>query len=200
MQELDAKYDITRLYKDQETRDALRMRSCKEILRRIHNRIDLIVKHGHRTDTSCIFEVPYYLVGYPVYKIEETVKFLFNSLVNEGFYAKMVDERNIYISWDRKDIEKFVKAQVVEQVLSASGSVYASNGNGSANMQQHVRGAATAGHTGSVARPSVLHNPGKPVYHSTGRLFQEPTTTTTSSANAFTTATPSFLSSTFKLP
>jgi len=168
MHEEENKFDITKLYQNQENRNNLRLSACSDILRRIHSRINLIVKHGHRTDTSCVFEVPKYLVGYPIYDPSLIVNTIVSNLKSEGFYVEIISGSNIYISWDKQHIEAYVKAQrpvqLVNSILSSSPS-YDAYGQTSSKMN------VTS--TNNNHHQQQHHHHHKPSYHSTGKLFKE---------------------------
>ena len=160
-------YDLNKLYSNGISRNQSKIKVYNEILRRIHNRIDLIVKHGHSTDTSCLFEVPPYLMGYPIYDMQETLEFLIQSLKENGFYVKTTKPTVLFISWQKQYIEPHIKANEPRRFLQ---NVLSQNNNLThhpSNIFPDTIPVVTA--TPSSNKPYV---PPRPVYHSTGKLFQ----------------------------
>jgi hypothetical protein len=54
-------------------------------------------------------EIPFYIYGKPLYKIEDCVKYIVESLRNNGFFVQILPEPNvnmIYVSWNPGEINK----------------------------------------------------------------------------------------------
>jgi Family of unknown function (DUF5759) len=162
-------YDLSKLYSNNVNRSQTKIKVYNEILRRIHSRIDLVVKHGHSSDTSCLFEVPPYLMGYPIYDMNETLDFLVSSLRQNGFYVQVTKETVLFISWEQKYIEPYIKAnepkQFLQNILNQenSSNIYTTSTPSSSTMLPPFT---------STPSSNKVHVPPKPVYHSTGKLFQ----------------------------
>jgi hypothetical protein len=74
-----------------------------KVLLRCHN----LIKRFNTKEKikSCKFEVPLYEFGVPVYNFKELLHFLYESLVKNGLYVKILNNgRQLYISWDEKDV------------------------------------------------------------------------------------------------
>ena len=52
---------------------------------------------------ECIYEVPGFIIGVPIYDIEELKEYLVSSLNKNGFILKQFPPNWIYISWDIKN-------------------------------------------------------------------------------------------------
>jgi len=155
----EEKFDISKLYYSQENRNTLRLSVSREIVRRVHSRIELISNHGHRTDTSCIFEIPRYLVGFPIYDINVVASFVVETLSKEGFFIQRLTESQLLISWDKKYIEAFVKAQAPTTFVN------------NLLLQNNI---PVSSSTPSLSAASPSSSTPKPHYQSTGRLFGDP--------------------------
>lgn len=167
-------YDLSKLYSNGVSRNQSKIKVYNEILRRIHNRIDLVVKHGHSTDTSCLFEVPPYLMGYPIYDMNETLEFLVRSLRENGFHIQLAKETVLFISWEKRYIEPHIKAneprQFLQNILNNTTNNLKTTSFSSASSSP-----SSFPDTVYTATPSSSNKPyvpPKPVYHSTGKLFQ----------------------------
>jgi hypothetical protein len=58
---------------------------------------------------NIFYEIPYYIYGKPLYKIEDCIKYVVESLRNNGFFIQILPEPNtnmIYISWNPNEINK----------------------------------------------------------------------------------------------
>lgn len=77
--------------------------ACFErILELCHKRI---LFHAERKQMRFFFEVPEYLFGYPLYDLNDAIRFVVNALTQNGFLAVYYFPRFVYISWDMKEIE-----------------------------------------------------------------------------------------------
>ena len=50
--------------------------------------------------TEILFEVPEFIIGRPVYKLNDCIEFVQKQLVNKGFKVRYFFPRVLYISWD----------------------------------------------------------------------------------------------------
>jgi len=58
---------------------------------------------------NIFYEIPFYIYGKPLYKIEDCVKYIVESLRNNGFFVQILPEPNvnmIYVSWNPGEINK----------------------------------------------------------------------------------------------
>ena len=51
------------------------------------------------------FEVPEYIFGYPLFDINDAIRFVVDALTKNGFLAVYYFPRFVYISWDMNEIE-----------------------------------------------------------------------------------------------
>lgn len=77
--------------------------ACFErVLALCHKRI---LFHAERKQMRFFFEVPEYLFGYPLYDVNDAIRFVVNALSQNGFLAVYYFPRFVYVSWDMKEIE-----------------------------------------------------------------------------------------------
>ena len=55
---------------------------------------------------SCLFEIPEYLLGYPVYDLNECLTFIIDKLKTNGFYVDYYFPRVLHISWNSPNVPK----------------------------------------------------------------------------------------------
>jgi hypothetical protein len=98
--------DIFHLHKKHEHRIATRENYYKGILKKCWNRINMI-SSLHSYTTSCIFQIPDFVIGIPPHDMKDCSDFILNSLETNGF--KVERQPNNYkifhISWDKKDMK-----------------------------------------------------------------------------------------------
>ena len=74
-----------------------RLENFDDILRRIHNRI----KYNARLEkTYCFFQIPEFIIGVPLYNINDLKKYIINALEKDGFKLMYLDPNWLFISWE----------------------------------------------------------------------------------------------------
>ena len=73
------------------------------LLEKCKNRIRHHAKNGH---LFCIYQIPPYTVGLPIYNQSEACTYLFNNIIKDGFKVQILENYELYISWDSRDISK----------------------------------------------------------------------------------------------
>lgn len=75
------------------------------------NIIDICHKKIKNTATiggmNIFYEIPFYIYGKPLYKIDECVKYIVDSLRKNGLYVQILPEPNtnmIYVSWNPNEL------------------------------------------------------------------------------------------------
>jgi hypothetical protein len=52
-----------------------------------------------RNNNNCFVEIPEFLIGYPLYDLNECIQFVVQKLTVNGFYVKYFFPRVLFISW-----------------------------------------------------------------------------------------------------
>jgi Family of unknown function (DUF5759) len=79
--------------------------ACYEkILEFCHKRI---MFNCERRRVRFFFEVPEYIFGYPIFDINDAIRFVVNALTSNGFLAIYYFPKYIYVSWDTDEISKY---------------------------------------------------------------------------------------------
>jgi hypothetical protein len=87
---------------------AIREQQVKDkILKSAKEKINNYATHGQM---KCLYNVPIFLVGHAPYDEIEMIVYVASILMKEGFYIE-VDNTNILISWDVRDIQKVQKTK-----------------------------------------------------------------------------------------
>ena len=87
---------------------------------------------AYRDQVFCYYTVPYYVLGLPLYNINECIVFLLTSLKKKGFKIQMANNQTIYISW--KHIHERHQEPEQRQIPSPSR-----NNNWSQQNQRYVQ-------------------------------------------------------------
>lgn len=58
------------------------------------------------------YDVPDFLLGYPIYKLNDCILYIFNHLTQDGFVVKYLFPKTLYISWDIAEINNFQQMQL----------------------------------------------------------------------------------------
>lgn len=101
---------ISELYSMKNKKDKIKYDIFNVILGKCHTKIKHIAGQGG----LCIFfEIPYILVGYPLYDINECIEYIVEALRKNGLLVQILPHPNqntVYISWKPTDIN--VKKQL----------------------------------------------------------------------------------------
>jgi len=95
--------NIHKLYESSRRKELKKFETFDKILQRCHNKITL---YAENRKTECIYEVPEFIIGVPLYDINELREYLVSSLNKNGFILKQIPPNWIYISWDIKNKKK----------------------------------------------------------------------------------------------
>jgi hypothetical protein len=78
----------------------------QSILDKVTEKITHLAKHG---ELRCIYTVPSYVFGAPVYKVTDVTTFLYLKFKKEGFCVIILGNDKLFISWDINDINGIKK-------------------------------------------------------------------------------------------
>lgn len=77
---------------------------------------DKIKNYSKYNQTSCLFKVPPFLLGYIPYNHQSMVNYIKSKLYKEGFFVKEQEPYTLYISWDVKDVQKVQDSKKKEKL------------------------------------------------------------------------------------
>ena len=72
-------------------------KTYKKLLKKCHHRITFTAS---KSLTSCVFQIPEYVPGLPLFDIEKCRRYLIRKLRKNKFKVALVDRYIIYISWE----------------------------------------------------------------------------------------------------
>jgi len=78
----------------------------QSILNKVTEKITHLTKHG---EMRCIYTVPSYTFGAPVYNVADITAFLYFKFKKEGFCVVILGNDKLFISWDINDINGIKK-------------------------------------------------------------------------------------------
>ena len=93
--------NILELHRTINEKKTLKNEVFERVLSKCHRRIEL---NAENQKLKCFFEVPEFVVGYPLYDIKTCIEFTLNSLNKNGFLVKYFFPKILYISWDLDEI------------------------------------------------------------------------------------------------
>ena len=85
----------------------VRKETYSEILKQFDKKIRYAVEVG---DRQVFLSTPEMIFGFPMYDVESASAYLARQLRNLGYIVRMIDARNMYVTWDVKS-----KDQVCEE-------------------------------------------------------------------------------------
>ncbi|MHB1952378.1 MAG: hypothetical protein ACYCOU_01400 [Sulfobacillus sp.] len=101
--------DINELYRPKLRKEKEIEKFFAKVLSGCHYKIKQVSPFAQ----ECRFQVPRFVLGSPPYNYAALIKFILESLRNNGFYAVFEPPEHVRISWemDKIDIEKYRKAK-----------------------------------------------------------------------------------------
>ncbi len=82
----------------------------EKVLEMAHNRI---IKTTESKQLRCIFEVPSFIFGYPLFDLNECIAYVTTELKSNGFVVNYAFPNKLYISWDLEEIEEEKKSALI---------------------------------------------------------------------------------------
>ena len=101
--------NINELHSEINRRKERRNKSFDAVLEKCHEKIKKACKSElYRT----LYDVPDFLLGYPIYKLNECILYIYKYLQQDGFIVKYFFPKTLYISWDLKEINNYQNTQL----------------------------------------------------------------------------------------
>jgi hypothetical protein len=95
--------NINSLYETMYSRNLKRYQKFDDILKKLHNRVTY---HAKNEKTYCFFQIPEFIIGVPLYNIDDLKEYLIKSLQKDGFKYMYIDPNWLFVSWEFKDSKK----------------------------------------------------------------------------------------------
>ena len=104
--------NIYDLHKKRNARERNRMSYYKRVLHKCYQRI---VTVSENCKTECVYKVPEFVVGMPIYNGLECVKFVVRALKKNGFFVKYTHPNLLFISW-KHWIPSYVRNEIKKKL------------------------------------------------------------------------------------
>ena len=113
------KLDPSSLYKEQEKRDELRLRTYNNILENVHTKIRTISRLPNN-DKSLLFVVPEFVMGIPRFNTRDCIIYLAWNLRNNNFEVQYFHPNLLWISWRKHDIKYREEKNPIVKIMKNS--------------------------------------------------------------------------------
>ena len=101
------KLNILDLHRNITQKQLKRLECFEKVLEMCHKKI---IAHSDNKKQRFFYEVPEFVLGYPLYDINDCITHILECLKSNGFLAIYYFPRYVYISWDFEEIDQH-KAQ-----------------------------------------------------------------------------------------
>ena len=103
---------INDLYSKKNEKNLKRLEIYDSVLVKCHERIKY---NSNFEKTYCFFQIPEFIIGTPLYNINEMRKYIINSLKTNGFNILYIDPNWLFISWGHVNNEKSISKKFKEK-------------------------------------------------------------------------------------
>lgn len=112
------KLNIYELHGEMNKKKENRMKSLDYVLERCHTKI----RNASKKELARTwFDVPEFIIGLPVYNLNDCIIHLMTSLNQNGFVVKYFFPKVLYISWDFDEINQSQNIALAKDLVSHSG-------------------------------------------------------------------------------
>jgi hypothetical protein len=94
--------NILELHRTINEKNDRKMECYEKVLEMCHRKIQI---GAENKQLRCLFEVPEYIYGYPIYDLNNCIKYVIKSLQTNGFLAHYYFPKYIYVSWDFEEMK-----------------------------------------------------------------------------------------------
>jgi hypothetical protein len=95
--------NIYELHNEINKKKESRIKSYEKVLDICQNKI---LTASKKELYKIIFDVPEFIIGLPVYNLNECIRFIIKKLEHKGFFVSYHFPKYLYVSWDLNDIRK----------------------------------------------------------------------------------------------
>lgn len=100
---MSSQLDINSLFEASNKKNLRRLETFDGILKQCHSRIKHYSKHEK---TQCFFAIPEFILGTPLYDVNELRTYMMNSLEKNGFKLMYIHPNWLMIDWSEKSKQK----------------------------------------------------------------------------------------------
>ena len=114
---------ISDLYSKINEKNLKRLEIYDDVLVKCHNRIKY---NSDLEKTYCFYQIPEFIIGVPIFNIQEMRTYIINSLQNNGFQIMYIEPNWLFISWGKDNTKKLVNSNFKKEVKQKEKSKYKS--------------------------------------------------------------------------
>ena len=103
---------INDLYNKKNEKNLKRLEIYDSVLVKCHERIKY---NSNFERTYCFYQIPEFIIGVPLYNINEMRKYIINSLKTNGFNILYIDPNWLFISWGHVNNDKSISKKFKEK-------------------------------------------------------------------------------------
>jgi len=103
---------INDLYSKKNEKNLKRLEIYDSVLVKCHERIKY---NSNFEKTYCFYQIPEFIIGVPLYNINEMRKYIINSLKTNGFNILYIDPNWLFISWGHVNNDKSITKKFKEK-------------------------------------------------------------------------------------
>ena len=101
---IDKDIDINKLYLNVMEQHKYKINTYESVLKKCYIRIK---RYSENYNLYCLYEIPKFIIGTPIYDYNELKKYITNKLKHKGFKVLNLDDTILYISWNIKNRKQF---------------------------------------------------------------------------------------------
>lgn len=121
--------------RQQQAKQSKRQEAFEIILDQCYKKIQKCIQVT-RNVFECFYEIPEFIIGYPLYDLSECTVYCYNLLINKGFQVQYIFPRVLFISW--KPIVKTNSALPMPSVHSGHSGHSVPSGPSVPSTHSHV--------------------------------------------------------------
>ena len=95
--------NVVQIYKHYVEKQKVQASIYRKVYLQCQAYIQMVVTNG---GVKCVYDIPKYILGMPLYNIVECAEFLRRELDRSGFVVEFFQPSFLYISWDICDLER----------------------------------------------------------------------------------------------
>tara|TARA_B100000575_G_C23132282_1_gene656997 strand:+ start:1773 stop:2207 length:435 start_codon:yes stop_codon:yes gene_type:complete len=94
-------------------KNLMRLEIYDSVLVKCHKRIQY---NSDLEKTYCFFQIPEFIIGVPIYNINEMKKYIMNSLKNNGFQLLYIDPNWLFIHWGHHAMNQLANTTLKKEI------------------------------------------------------------------------------------
>jgi hypothetical protein len=118
--------NIDELHEKEQEKTKRKFEVYRKILEKCHNKIRITAQNANNNG-YCLYQVPKYTFGVPLYDTKSCIMFLVSALTKNGFEVKYTHPNLLFVSWINKTSRSTLMIEDSQQQQSSSFSNISNN-------------------------------------------------------------------------